>query len=163
MIETTVSQRFNTQASTIIHTTLSATLHRQQSLREEHTEPIPISHILQHLPANQKLTGISPAPSSNSASSIVKEYINIMCAADNPTTLGKASSFMSSQGSNGGNGGTKIQVEFEIIRRRLRLRVFEGVVREKWGDNGVKIVRILMDKGKMDEKHVCFSFLLNAI
>ena len=54
----------------------------------------------------------------------------------------------------GGGGSGKIQVEFETICRKLRLKVLEDVVRERWGDQGVRIVRMLLQFGKMDEKHV---------
>ena len=57
-----------------------------------------------------------------------------------------------------GGAGGKVSVEFDVIGRRLKIRVFESVVRERFGDDAVRIVRILLDKGKMDEKHVCFSF-----
>ena len=55
-------------------------------------------------------------------------------------------------------GSSKVQVEFDIISRRLRRRVLEAVTRERHGDDGVRILRLLLDAGKMDEKQVrpCF-------
>jgi hypothetical protein len=50
-----------------------------------------------------------------------------------------------------------VQVEFEIIATRLRRRVLEGVARERHGDDGVRILRLLLDTGKMDEKQVCVA------
>jgi DNA-directed RNA polymerase III subunit RPC3 len=78
---------------------------------------------------------------------LVKEYLGMLACADNPTLAGRQASFVSLSGS-------KVQVEFEIIARRLRRRVLETAVREKHGDEGVRILRLLLETGKMDEKQV---------
>jgi len=70
---------------------------------------------------------------------------------DNPTPAGKASSFISFSSS-------KVYVEFEIIASRLRRRVLEAVTRERHGDDGVRVLRLLLDCGKADEKQVCVYF-----
>jgi DNA-directed RNA polymerase III subunit RPC3 len=76
----------------------------------------------------------------------------MLSSADNPTPSGRAASFTSF-------GSSKVQVEFETISRRLRRRVLEAVTRERHGDDGVRILRLLLDTGKMDEKQVrLFSF-----
>lgn len=67
--------------------------------------------------------------------------------ADNPTAAGKANSFVSFSGS-------KLYVEFETIGKRLRRRVLEAVTRERHGEDGVRVLRLLMDTGKVDEKQV---------
>ena len=78
----------------------------------------------------------------------LKDYCGILASADNPTPAGRASSFVSMTGS-------KVQVEFEIVISRLKRRVLEHVTREKHGEDGVRIVRLLLQTGKMDEKQVC--------
>lgn len=78
---------------------------------------------------------------------MLKDYCGILAAADNPTPAGKAASFISFNGS-------KVQVEFEIISTRLRRRILEAVAREKHGDEGVRIISLLLSTGKMDEKQV---------
>ena len=83
-----------------------------------------------------------------SASSLVKEFLGWLAAADNPTPSGRASAYISL------NGTGKVQVEYEVLLHRLRLKLFECVVRERHGSDAVRIVRILTDHGKMDEKHV---------
>jgi DNA-directed RNA polymerase III subunit RPC3 len=77
----------------------------------------------------------------------VKEYLGMLSCGDNPTPAGKAASFVSFTSS-------KVQVEFDIIGRRLRRYVLESVTREKHGSEGVRILRLLMDMGKMDDKQV---------
>jgi hypothetical protein len=61
---------------------------------------------------------------------------------------------------------SKVQVEFEIVGRRLRRRLLEAVTRERHGDDGIRILRLLLDSGKMDEKqvgswllHICHSLI----
>lgn len=71
----------------------------------------------------------------------------MLSSADNPTAEGKASSFLSYRAS-------KVQVEFEVIARRLRRDIVECVARDKHGPEGLRILRFLLDTGKMDEKQV---------
>jgi DNA-directed RNA polymerase III subunit RPC3 len=79
---------------------------------------------------------------------LVKAYLDMLAFVDNPTPAGKAASFVSFTGS-------KVYVEFEIIAMRLRRRVLEAVTRERHGDEGVRVLRLLLDCGKADEKQVC--------
>jgi DNA-directed RNA polymerase III subunit RPC3 len=78
---------------------------------------------------------------------LVKAYLSMLAFVDNPTLTGRASSFVSLNGS-------KVYVEFGIIASRLRRRVLEAVTRERHGDDGVRILRLLLDSGMADEKHV---------
>jgi DNA-directed RNA polymerase III subunit RPC3 len=71
----------------------------------------------------------------------------MLSAADNPSSEGRSASFISYSAS-------KIQVEFEIIARRLRRNIVETIAREKHGPEGARIVRLLLNTGKLDEKQV---------
>lgn len=82
-----------------------------------------------------------------STMALIKEYLGLLSSADNPTPAGRAASFVSFNSS-------KVQVEFEIIARRLRQRVLEALARERYGDEGVRIIRLLLTMGKIDEKQV---------
>jgi len=77
----------------------------------------------------------------------VKDYSGMLSAADNPSSEGRCASFISFSSS-------KIQVEFEIIARRLRRNIVETIAREKHGPEGARIVRLLLTTGKLDEKQV---------
>jgi DNA-directed RNA polymerase III subunit RPC3 len=79
----------------------------------------------------------------------------MLSSADNPTAEGKASSFLSYRAS-------KVQVEFELIARRLRRNIVECVARDKHGPEGLRILRFLLDTGKMDEKQVSFICVVNS-
>lgn len=78
---------------------------------------------------------------------LLKEYLGMLASADNPSPSGKAASFISLSGS-------KVQVEFEIIQRRLQLQALEMACRDKHGSEGVRVMRLLLETGKMDEKQV---------
>lgn len=77
--------------------------------------------------------------------SALKEYLGMLSAADNPTLAGRAASFVSFSGTSSG----KVLVEYETVCRRLRKRVLEAVARERYGDEAVRIIRLLLDSGKM--------------
>jgi len=83
-----------------------------------------------------------------SASSLVKEYIGWLAASDNPSPAGRAGIHISLIGTG------KVQVEYEISLRRLRLKLLENVIRERHGNDAVRLVRVLLDHSKMDEKHL---------
>jgi DNA-directed RNA polymerase III subunit RPC3 len=75
----------------------------------------------------------------------------MLSSADNPSPSGKAASFVSLSAS-------KVQVEFDIIHRRLRLQALETACRDKHGNEGVRVMRLLLEAGKMDEKQVKHPF-----
>ena len=75
----------------------------------------------------------------------------MLASADNPSPSGKTASFVSLSGS-------KVQVEFDIIHRRLRLQALETACRDRHGNEGVRVMRLLLETGKMDEKQVKRSF-----
>lgn len=77
----------------------------------------------------------------------IKDYLGMLSSADNPTPEGRASSFLSYSTS-------KVQVEFEIIARRLRQGIVESVTQDKHGAEGLRILRLLAHSGKLDEKQV---------
>jgi len=114
-------------------------------------DQVPLINIVNALPQDTDLSAGLALPSSKNPSltTLVKEYVGILSAADNPTPAGVATAFLSSSATVG-----KVQVEFDTIHRRLRRRVLEAVVRERFGEDSVRLVRILLETGKMDDKHV---------
>jgi DNA-directed RNA polymerase III subunit RPC3 len=113
-------------------------------------DPVSAANIAAQLTEYDDLADGLVYPSSKrpSNTTCIKEYIAMLSAADNPSPAGRAASFLSYRSS-------KVQVEFDIISRRLKQRVVEAVVRERHGPEAVRIVRLLLETGKMDEKQVC--------
>lgn len=114
--------------------------------------PTSVASIALQLSDEVNLSSFLVYPSKNKKVSnltCLKDYLGMLSSADNPTAEGKASSFVS-------YGASKVQVEFEVIARRLRRDVLEYVARDKHGPEGLRILRLLLDTGKMDEKQVSF-------
>lgn len=89
----------------------------------------------------------------------LREYVNVLCAADNPSTAGRAGAFMAMTMAGGGGGGAsgssrKVTVEYDLIARRLRAQVLDNLVRDKWGAAGLRILNVLRDCGKLDGEQV---------
>ncbi|KAH7919899.1 hypothetical protein BV22DRAFT_1133495 [Leucogyrophana mollusca] len=148
LIEMAVRERFNESATLVIRATLKATETKQKSLADARSDPTSTSAIAMHIADDDDLaTGLMTSSKKPSNASLVKDYLTMMSSADNPTPAGRAASFVSLT-------ENKVHVEFDIISRRLRRRVLEAVTRERHGDDGVRIVRLLLDVGKMDEKQI---------
>lgn len=104
-----------------------------------------------HIPDDEDLaTGLVSNSKRPSNASLVKDYLTLMSNVDNPTTAGRSALFVSLT-------DNKVYVEFDIINRRLRRRVLESVARERHCEDAVRVLRLLLDVGKMDEKQVCSS------
>ncbi|KAG1835736.1 hypothetical protein EV424DRAFT_1468174 [Suillus variegatus] len=148
LIEMAAGERFNRSAALVMQATLKATEARQKSVSDARSDPTSTAAIAMLISDDEGLSaGIVTSIKKASSASLVKDYLGLMSAIDNPTPAGKAASFISIT-------ENKVYVEFEIISKRLRRRVLEAVARERHGDDGVRIVRLLLDIGKMDEKQI---------
>jgi len=116
-------------------------------------DPASVNNISAHIPEDEDLSRGLYYPSKRKPSrlELLKEYLGMLASADNPSLSGKAASFVSLSGS-------KVQVEFDIIHRRLQLQALETACRDRHGNEGVRVVRLLLETGKMDEKQVKGSF-----
>lgn len=149
---------------------LKITEDSQRSVSDVRSDPISLSNIILHLSSEEDRTTlvsglIQPSSKPMSTGTCIKEYLGLLSNADNPTPAGRAGAFLEFSSKSGGGGGGKVQVVFDVVAKRLRRQILEGVARERHGSEGVRIVRLLMDTGKMDEKQVCmtkFSFLQSS-
>ncbi|KAL6309048.1 RNA polymerase III subunit RPC82-domain-containing protein [Sparassis latifolia] len=149
LMETAAAERFNDSAGLVVRATLKATEAKQFSLADSRSDPTSFANIAMQLMDDDDLSKglVLHGPKKPTSVSLIKEYLGILASADNPTPAGRAASFVSMNNS-------KVQVEFELVGRRLRRRVLEAITRERYGDDGVRIVRLLLDTGKMDEKQI---------
>lgn len=148
LIVAAVKERFNHQAALVIRAAMKVTEQSQLSVSEVRSEPISVANIMTQLPEDEDLgKGLAHSSKKTSNATCIKDYLGMLSSADNPTAAGRESSFVSF-------GTSKVQVEFEVVGRRLRRRLVESVAREKHGVEGVRILRLLSDTGKMDEKQI---------
>ena len=96
-----------------------------------------------------------PSSQKPSTMTALKDLLGILSSSDNPTPVGRANSFISF----GGSQTSKVYVEYELICRRLRRRVYEAVVRDAHGDPGIRVVRFLLETGKMSGDQVKGAFI----
>ncbi|KAL0947320.1 hypothetical protein HGRIS_013439 [Hohenbuehelia grisea] len=149
LIERAARERYNEAAATVIRAALKATSAKQMKLDDARSDPVSIGNIAMQLPEDHGLAAGLIMSSSKKLSAVeyLKDYLGMLSAADNPTPAGRAASFVSFT-------SQKVQVECEIVCRRLRQRVLEAITREKHGDDAVRIIRLLLETGKMDEKQI---------
>jgi DNA-directed RNA polymerase III subunit RPC3 len=158
-------ERYNDSAALVLKTALKVTESKQKNVSDVRTggaasslrlpqlisfhfiEPVSVSNIAVSLSDQEDLaSGLILKTKNPSNTQCIKDYVGLLACADNPTPAGRAAAFLS--------GSSKVQVEFETICKRLRRRVLESVTRERHGTMGVRILRLLLDSGKMDEKQV---------
>ncbi|KAF9072978.1 RNA polymerase III subunit RPC82 helix-turn-helix domain-containing protein [Rhodocollybia butyracea] len=159
LIEKTVQERYNAGAALVMRAILNITEGSQTSVTDVRSEPISISNIVLHLSSEEDeetlISGlIQPSSRLMSSGTCIKEYLGLLSNADNPTPAGRAGAFLELSSKGGGGGGGKVLVLFDIIARRLRRQVLESVARERHGAEGVRVLRLLMDTGKLDEKQI---------
>ncbi|OAX40521.1 hypothetical protein K503DRAFT_781359 [Rhizopogon vinicolor AM-OR11-026] len=140
LIETAAGERFNRSAALVMRATLKSTEAKQKN-------PTSTAAVAMLISDDENLSGLVTSTKKSSSASLVKDYLGLMSAIDNPTPAGRASSFINLS-------NNKVYVEFGIIGSRLQRHVLEAVARERHGDDGVRIVRLLLDIGKMDEKQI---------
>lgn len=159
VIVAAVRERYNDSAATVMQATLKSTEHKS-NITDVRSDGISTSSILSNIPDSKEITSGLTFNSTKkiSKSSAAREYLGMLAAADNPTPAGRAASFVSFVGSMTG----KVHVEFEIICRRLRRRVLESVARERYGDEAVRIIRMLLDNGKMGGEQIAKAAMMPA-
>ncbi|KAG6833478.1 hypothetical protein H0H87_006050 [Tephrocybe sp. NHM501043] len=147
LIVKAATERYNADAAMVIQAALKVTESNQKSVSEVRSDPMSVASISLQLSETDLSSGLVFSSKKVPSSAYIKDYLGMLSSADNPTPAGRAGSFVSFSSS-------KVQVEFDIIGRRLRRRVIESVARERHGVEGVRILSLLMDTGKMDEKQV---------
>ncbi|KAG9036468.1 RNA polymerase III subunit C82 [Tulasnella sp. JGI-2019a] len=151
--------RFNVQTAEVLRAALQATEAKQLNLLDIKSDPVTSHLITPHISPSIDLGSGLVLPRTRSTSSSkppsvpkVRDYLTLLTNADDENTAtGRAAAFMA--GSTSGGEG-KVTVEFEVIGTRLKQKAFEGALRDRFGDDAVKVVRILLNKGKLDEKHL---------
>lgn len=156
LIVKAAEERFNAQAGAVMEAAIKATEGSQANFSDPRSDPVSVSNVIMLLTDNRDITsGLLYSSKKVQLSTCVKDYLGLLSAADNPTPAGKAGAFVSF-------GGSKLQVEFETIARRLRRSVLEAMAHEKHGPEGVRIIRLLAETGKMDEKQVAKVVMMAA-
>ncbi|KAI0048205.1 hypothetical protein FA95DRAFT_1582316 [Auriscalpium vulgare] len=149
LIESSARERFNDGAALVIRAALKATESKQKTIEDIRSDSTTAANIAMEITDDDSLISGLVTSSSRKPKTItvVKQYLGMLAFSDNPTPAGRAASFLSF-------GGSKVYVEFGIIGTRLRRRVLEAVTRERHGDDGVRVLRLLLDTGKVDEKQI---------
>ncbi|TFY65459.1 hypothetical protein EVG20_g5577 [Dentipellis fragilis] len=149
LIEAAARERFNDSVALVMRAALKATETKQKTTADVRSDSTSIANIALQLSDDDDLASglVRSSSKKPKTMALIKTYLGMLSLADNPTPTGRASSFVSMASS-------KVFIEFEIIGMRLRRRVLEAVTRERHGDDGVRVLRLLLDTGKVDEKQI---------
>ncbi|TFK67900.1 hypothetical protein BDN72DRAFT_842495 [Pluteus cervinus] len=154
LIEKASTERYNEGAARVLRAVLSVTQPRQLKLSDVRSDPISVASVVMQLADEEgAATGLIFGSKKVPQTTWIKEYLGILSSSDNPTPAGKEASFVTF-------GSSKVQVEFEVIGRRLRRRILESVTRERYGKEGLRVLRLLLDAGKLDEKQISKAVMM---
>ncbi|CED85196.1 RNA polymerase III (C) subunit [Phaffia rhodozyma] len=158
LIVKAASDRFNVEAGSVVAAMLKSSHSSQMKVSEIRSDPVTIYQISQAIPRNLELfRGIfdpsSTLDSSSAPQAFIQTYLSLLGSEDNPTSSGQQAAFVGRSKSARDSAGS-YQVEFETVCRRLKRRVLDAVVRERWGDDAARVVAVVLKYGKMDEKHI---------
>ncbi|KAH9030687.1 hypothetical protein EDB85DRAFT_2074259 [Lactarius pseudohatsudake] len=142
LIEAAARERFNDGAASVLKATLKATESKQKTITDIRSDPTTAANISMQLEHDHALaSGLVLNTRKPKNIVLVKAYLNMLAFVDNPTPTGRASSFVSLNGS-------------KVYLRDCEGACWKPVTRERHGDEGVRILRLLIDSGKVDEKQI---------
>ena len=152
------SDRLNPEAAQVVLSLLAVNADASSSLAQSQSPPVTVHQIVHQLPANLKLhRGIFDptdhlGPSSSPAE-LVSCFCALLAAEDNPTASGARTQILAKvKGAR--DSSASYAIDYEGVCRRLKGRVLDSVVRERWGDDAGRVMAVVLKNGKMDEKHV---------
>lgn len=180
MIAAEAGRRWNEQTGFVMDAFLKATEEKQSSLSDPHsgmvyntifflkkkspnlkliptiTEPVALHQVAKHIPSNANLKkGIVVSSKDLNVSKLINEYCQILSSQDCPGPLGSQNRFLMKSSNN-----KEYHVAYETVCARIKRSLVDSLVREQFGPEAARIVNIVLDKGKLEEKHIATIGLL---
>lgn len=95
-----------------------------------------------------------------SRTEFLSEYAAILSCQDDISPNARRLRFLAPVGTagGGGRGSSSYTIEYENIASRAKRAVLRAVVDERFGSSATRIMNILLDKGKLEEKHVSLGW-----
>ncbi|WFD43158.1 RNA polymerase III subunit C82 [Malassezia psittaci] len=177
MIVRAVSQKYNPTTGEVFRAALAndspGTLRCEL---DDRSSPVSINTIVQSLPAGLKLQrGLDKrsllddrADSQPTAAELVADYIAILTGQDNISSSVQSTRFLAPFGtttttsaSGAAKVPTSVTIEYGNILRSLQLQLVHDVVITRFGPMAGRIFKILLERGKLEEKHISKIGLLS--
>ncbi|KAL1923241.1 uncharacterized protein VTP21DRAFT_9617 [Calcarisporiella thermophila] len=144
-------ERINRSAAAILSSILKQDEAKLKSIREERSSSVTPSQISLNIPpeldaqlAEDIVLDQTKQPSKQD---LVNEYVELLMT-DRAKFLRK-------------DDAGRYYVNFTNIGTHMKRRILETVVQEKFGATGCRLLRILLEKGKLEEKHLAKIGLLH--
>ncbi|SPO23626.1 related to RPC82 - RNA polymerase III subunit C82 [Ustilago trichophora] len=167
MIDAVREKYNNTAAEVFRHLIYAGDASTKKSVRDIRSAPISITTLAHKLPSDLSLQkGFDRRSFGKDKSSIpsrqefLAEYCAIFSNSEDMSGKSKTSRLMApaSDSSTKTAGGSKVAssltIEFSNVAERIRKDLLRNVVEEKFGTAAIRIMNILREKGKLEEKHI---------
>ncbi|PWN48007.1 hypothetical protein IE53DRAFT_389826 [Violaceomyces palustris] len=176
-----VRSKYNSTAAEVFRNLIDAgeANNTRQSVRDERSSPISLTLLAPKLPQSLALpkgfdkrafTNGGRDKSSSSGPTrqeLLAEYCSVLSHSEDISSRAKSIRFVapSGDGTTRSAGGAKVSssftVEYRNTAERMRRDVLRNVVEEKFGTSAVRIMGILREKGKLEEKHIAKLALIS--
>ncbi|TKY85531.1 hypothetical protein EX895_005693 [Sporisorium graminicola] len=167
MIDAVREKYNNTAAQVFRHLIHAGDASTRKSVRDVRSAPISITTLAHKLPSDLSLQkgfdrrsfGKDKA-SLPSRQEFLAEYCSIFSHSEDVSGKSKTSRLMApaSDSTTKTAGGSKVAslltIEFSNVAERMRRDLLRNVIEEKFGTAAIRIMNILREKGKLEEKHI---------
>ncbi|PWZ03779.1 hypothetical protein BCV70DRAFT_23078 [Testicularia cyperi] len=163
-----VREKYNITAGEVFRQLiLSGDASSRKSVKDERSAPFSITVLSHKMPADLSLQkGFDRKSFGKEKSAIpskqefLAEYCAIMSNSEDVTGRSRSTRFLApaSDSTTRSAGGSKVAssftIEYRNVAERMRQDLLKNVVEEKFGTAAIRIMNILRDKGKLEEKHI---------
>ncbi|EOR02769.1 hypothetical protein E3P92_01914 [Wallemia ichthyophaga] len=161
LIAAEAAKRWNDQSGKIVDAFLRVT---EENKRDTHnnvhdllSETIPIHHAAKYAPMESILKkGIVLSNKEDNHVKLITEYCQILSSQDFPGPAGASTRFLQKAGTS-----KEYQVCYETVCARIKRSLVDSLVREQFGNEAARIINIVLEKGKLEEKHISTLGLLS--
>ncbi|TIC04127.1 hypothetical protein E3Q17_00594 [Wallemia mellicola] len=161
LIAAEAAKRWNEQSGLIMEAFLRATEETkkdtQNHVHDTISELVAIHQVAKYIPQENTLKkGIVLSNKENNVQKLVAEYCQILSSQDFPGPAGASTRFLQKAGSS-----KEYHVCYETVCARIKRSLVDSLVKEQFGDEAARIINIVLEKGKLEEKHISTIGLLS--
>lgn len=171
VIASAVSRKYNTTAGEVMRLMLEADqMGPTRCEKDERSRPISLNSLAHRIPSHMRIQrgldrrsimGEDSSARSPTNVELLAEYVAILSGHDNISSAARSTRILAPFGTStttsaghSARVSTSFTIEYMNIFQQLQLQLIRDMVMERFGAGAGRIFSILVEKGKLEEKHV---------